>query len=207
MSITTKHGDAGRTRLIFGQGIGKEHPVIAAVGDADELNAVLGLARIHVKREDIAALIARAQHDLVGIMGLLSAGAENAARYAECGFRDIGPEAVNRLTAEGTALEAEFPGGFRTWSVPGEAGAAGGAWLELARCVCRRAERSTAALAAGGTALDPRISPWLNRLSDVLWLAARCEEKSADAGARWRDDGTCITSCAAHLARPLPRQT
>lgn len=178
MSITTKQGDTGATRLIFGQKVGKDHPAIAAVGDTDELNAALGLARIYVRREDIAGVIARAQHDIVGIMGQLSAGPGDLVRYREQGFRGIGVAEVERLTAEGAALEAEFPDGFRTWSVPGAAGVAGGAWLEMARCVCRRAERSVAALGAAGAAPDAAIPAWFNRLSDVLWLAARAEEKS-----------------------------
>ena len=177
MSITTKSGDTGCTRLIFGQKVGKDHPCLAAVGDADELNAVLGLARLHVRREDIRDILARAQEDIVGLMGMLSAGGENAGRYAAAGFRVPGQSALDRLTAEGAAMEAEFPDGFRTWSVPGASGSHGSAWLELARTVCRRAERSAAALLTENPPPDPFIPAWLNRLSDVLWLAARGEEK------------------------------
>lgn len=176
MSITTKHGDTGHTRLIFGRAVGKDHPALAAVGDADELNAVLGLARLQVQRDDIRAILARAQEDIVGLMGMLSAGGENAERYAAAGFRCLDQSSVDYLTAEGKNLELEFPDGFRTWSVPGASGNAASAWLELARTVCRRAERSAAALLPEAPPLDPVIAAWLNRLSDVLWLAARCEE-------------------------------
>ena len=131
---------------------------------------------------NLREILARAQDDIVGLMGQLSAGGENAARYAESGFRRVEPQAVDRLTAEGAALEGEFPDGFRTWSVPGAAGSAGGAWLEFARCVCRRAERAVAVLSASGARVDEVIPAWLNRLSDVLWLCARGEEKlSLDA--------------------------
>jgi cob(I)alamin adenosyltransferase len=177
MSITTKHGDAGRTRLLFGAAVSKDDPAIAAVGDADELNAALGLARIHVRLPDVAGIIARAQGDIVGLMGQLSAGEENAGRYAESGFRGIDQNAVDRLTTEGAALEAEFPDGFHTWSVPGASGIESSARLEFARCVCRRAERSVAALTASGRAVDAAISAWFNRLGDVLWLCARAEER------------------------------
>lgn len=179
MSITTKHGDFGHTRLIFGQQVSKDHPAIAAVGDADELNSVLGLARLQVQRKDIRDIIARAQEDIVGLMGMLSAGGANAARYEAAGLRCIDQSSVDFLTAEGASLESEFPEGFRTWSVPGASGSAGSAWLELARTVCRRAERSTAALFTQCPPPDPVITAWLNRLSDVLWLAARCEEIAA----------------------------
>jgi cob(I)alamin adenosyltransferase len=177
MSITTKHGDGGRTRLLFGATVGKDDPAIAAVGDADELNAALGLARIHLRRPELAAIIARAQEDLIGLMGQLSAGAENAGRYAESGFRGIDQAAVDRLTTEGAALEAEFPNGFHSWSVPGASGVESSARLEFARCVCRRAERSVAALTTSGRAVDAAIPAWFNRLGDVLWLCARAEEQ------------------------------
>jgi len=173
MSITTKHGDGGRTRLIFGEAVGKEHPAIAAVGEVDELNAALGLARLQVRDEAVQAIIVRAQQDLVALMGQLSAGAENAERYAAGGFPRIGAAEVARLTAEGAALEAEFPDGFKTWSVPGASGSEGSARLEMARCVCRRAERA----AAPGDRAEPAVRAWLNRLSDVLWLCARVEER------------------------------
>lgn len=173
MSITTQHGDGGQTRLIFGRQVGKADPLIQAVGEADEINAVLGLARLHVRRADVKDILSRAQHDLVGIMGQLSAGAEHAGRYAAQGLRRVGDAEVVRLTDEGAALEAEFPDGFKTWSVPGESGSIGSAWLEFARCVCRRAERAAAALT---DCPDPAILAWLNRLSDVLWLCARAEE-------------------------------
>lgn len=178
MYITTKQGDTGSTRLIFGQTVAKCDPAIAAVGEVDELNAVLGLARLHTASGRLQAVIARVQDDLVALMGQLSAGPEGAAKYAQHGFKRVDAGSLEWLTAEGVGLEAEFPGGFHTWSVPGATGSHGSAWLEMARCVCRRAERAVAALQAGGTAMDPVIAAWLNRLSDVLWLAARLEEKS-----------------------------
>ena len=175
MSITTKHGDKGQTRLIFGQAVDKTHPAIAAVGEVDELNAVLGLAQLEVQRAVVREIIVRAQQDLVALMGQLSAGAAHAARYAEKGFHAVGDDEVARLTAEGAALEAEFPDGFKTWSVPGASGNKGSACLELARCVCRRAERAVTVLADD---IEPPVLAWLNRLSDVLWLCARLEEKA-----------------------------
>lgn len=172
MSITTKHGDSGSTRLLFGASVSKNHPTISAVGEIDELNAVLGLARIHAKRNDICSLIARAQEDLVAIMGMISSGKEEESKYATLGFRRINQESVERLTLEAATLESEFPLGFNTWSVPGSSGDISSTWLELARCVCRRAERSVVALPES----PALITAWLNRLSDLLWLAARCEE-------------------------------
>ena len=183
MSITTKRGDAGKTDLLFGGRVGKAHPQLQAVGEADELNAVLGLVRQQVQRGDLRDIAARAQQDLVALMGMLSAGPEHAVRYAEQGYKVLGPESVARITGEAAALEAEFPQGFQGWSVPGDRGGPGAAWLELARAVCRRAERAVAALPEENLQAHPQVLPWFNRLSDLLWLAARAEEKHLDGGA------------------------
>jgi cob(I)alamin adenosyltransferase len=177
ISITTKRGDAGQTDLLFGGRVGKAHPRLHAVGEVDELNAALGLVRVHVQESSVQAMIRRAQGDLVALMGILSAGPENAERYAGQGFQGLGAEAVDRLTKESAALEAQFPEGFKGWSMPGDAGGTGAAWLEMARCICRRAERAVAALPAADIPPNPHLIPWLNRLSDLLWLAARVEEK------------------------------
>lgn len=177
MSITTKRGDAGETDLLFGGRVGKAHPRLHAVGEVDELNAALGLARVHGKGEPVRAMLRRAQEDLVALMGILSAGPEHAERYQTQGFKTLGAEAVERITQEAKEMEAEFPDGFKGWSMPGDKGGAGGAWLEMARCICRRAERAVAALPSEDTPPNPHLLPWLNRLSDLLWLAARVEEK------------------------------
>ncbi len=178
MSITTKRGDAGVTDLLFGGRVGKAHPRLHAVGEADELCAALGLVRVHVKTDAVREIAARAQQDLIALMGLLSAGPEHAERYAEQGFQGLEIGAVARLTAEATMLESEFPDGFRGWSTPGEKGGAGAAWLEMARCICRRAERTVAALPPEDQPSNEHVIPWLNRLSDLLWLAARVEESA-----------------------------
>ncbi len=175
-SITTKRGDHGTTRLLFGAPVSKACPSITAAGDADELNASLGLARIHARREDIGKIISNAQHDLVGLMGMISCGQDQLSEYQQKGFRCVGLAETERLTLEAATLEAEFTGGFGGWSTPGADGQPAPAALEFARCVCRRAERSAAAL---GTQLPDHILPWLNRLSDLLWLCARCEERHA----------------------------
>lgn len=177
-SITTKRGDAGETDLLFGGRVRKDHPRLHAVGEVDELNAALGLVRIHLRDPDVREMVVRAQQDLVALMGILSAGPEHAARYEAQGFRGLGEEGVARLTRESALLEARFPDGFKGWSMPGEKGGSGAAFLEWARCVCRRAERAVASLPSGDQSGNPHLIPWLNRLSDLLWLAARAEENA-----------------------------
>ena len=159
--------------MLFGGRVAKGDARIAAAGEADELNAVLGLARVHVQRGDLREILARAQGDLVGLMGMISAGQGAMERYEGQGFLMVREENVERLTAEAAALEGEFPDGFHGWSTPGADGQVGPAWLELARCVCRRAERAAAVV----DDLPPVVVPWLNRLSDLLWLCARAEER------------------------------
>ena len=166
--------------MLFGGRVGKAHPRLHAVGEVDELNAALGLVRVHVLHEGVREMVVRAQGDLVALMGLLSAGPEHAARYAAQGFQGLGAGALDRLTEESALLEKEFPEGFKGWSMPGEKGGAGAAWLELARCICRRAERAVAALALEDQPGDAAVLPWLNRLSDLLWLAARVEEREGE---------------------------
>ncbi len=178
MSITTKRGDSGLTDLLFGGRVGKAHPRLHAVGEVDELNAALGLVRVQVREEGLRGIAARAQQDLVALMGVLSAGPEHAERYAAQGFKTLGVESVERLTKESAELEAHFPDGFKGWSMPGDKGGTGAAWLEMARGICRRAERAVAALPPEDQPGNPHLIPWLNRLSDLLWLAARVEELS-----------------------------
>lgn len=181
-SITTKRGDAGQTDLLLGGRVGKAHPRLHAVGEVDELNAALGLVRVQVRTPELRETVARAQQDLVALMGLLSAGPESAQRYESQGFKSVGPEQVARISAEAAELEARFPEGFRGWSMPGEKGGAGAAWLEMARCICRRAERAVAALPEEDQPVNPSVLPWLNRFSDLLWLAARVEEQTVEGG-------------------------
>ena len=176
-SITTKRGDDGSTGLLFGNRVPKCDARIAAAGEADELNAALGLARVHLMRADIREIIARAQHDLVGLMGMISAGRSAMDRYAAQGFRMVTASETERLGAEVVMLESEFTNGFSGWSTPGADRRPAPAWLEMARCVCRRAERAVVGL---DDAPD-HVVPWLNRLSDLLWLCARCEEAVPDS--------------------------
>ncbi|MDB6069695.1 MAG: pduo nterm: atp:cob(i)alamin adenosyltransferase [Verrucomicrobiales bacterium] len=177
MSITTKRGDAGETDLLLGSRVGKSHPRLAAVGEVDELNAALGLARVFVGSAEVRAEVVRAQGNLVALMGMLSAGPEQAERYTAMGFKGLETGAVEELTRVCTEWEDSFPGGFKGWSMPGEKGGAGAAMLEMARCVCRRAERAVISLPSQDQPVDGVPGAWLNRLSDLLWLAARVEER------------------------------
>jgi cob(I)alamin adenosyltransferase len=174
MSITTQRGDAGETELMFGRRVPKTHPTVASYGEVDELNAALGLARVFSTRERVTAALAARQAELIGLMGELATAPEDRSRYLAAGYARLTAETADALTVETAALEAELNTRFQGWATPGADTTPCGAALDLARAICRRAER--AVLAAG--APSPESVRHLNRLSDFLWLLARSEAAS-----------------------------
>jgi len=171
MSITTKRGDSGQTELMFGRRVPKTHPAVTAYGEVDELNASLGLARVFSTHPTATAAIAARQAELIGLMGELATAPEDRSRYAAAGYARLTADTVDALTAESAALEAELNMRFNGWATPGADTTRCGAALDLARAICRRAERAV----LGTGAPSPEIVRYLNRLSDFLWLLARAE--------------------------------
>jgi len=178
MSIATKTGDDGTTALMFGRRVPKTDARIAANGAVDELNAALGLARATVSDDFIAKPIFAIQKELVILMGELAVIDEDRERYANSGHEFVTGEMVDRLTALIDDLEKNHKLTFKHWATPGAT--AGAATLDLARSVCRRAERSVAGLAEKFGTLNPQIIRYLNRLSDLCWLYARFVETKAE---------------------------
>ncbi len=176
MSIATQTGDNGTTALLFGRRVPKTDARIFANGAVDELNAALGLARASLKGSEgdpfITAQLFAIQKELVTLMGEIAVNPEDRDRHGQAGFGKITPEAVDRLTAAITDLEKNHRISFRHWATPGETPAS--AALDLARTVCRRAERETVVVRdAGDPEFNPEILRYLNRLSDLCWLWAR----------------------------------
>jgi cob(I)alamin adenosyltransferase len=173
MSITTKTGDQGTTGLMYRRRVPKCHPRTEALGTVDELNATLGLARATAAPEGAAPLLSSIQKDLVVLMGELATDVEDAARYAADGYPRMTPAATARLDEAARSLEAAgvSPG---DWAMPGAALHC--AALDLARTVCRRAERRVCSLQQAGHLPNLEIIAYLNRLSDLLWLLARSAE-------------------------------
>lgn len=178
MSITTQRGDAGETELMFGRRVAKTHPGVAAYGEVDELNAALGLARVFSTRPPVTAALAARQAELIGLMGELATAPEDRDRYAAAGYARLTAETADSLTAQTAALEKDLHTRFQGWATPGAETTPCGAALDVARTVCRRAERTV--LASGES--NPDIVRYLNRLSDFLWLLARQEAAAAKAG-------------------------
>ena len=181
MSIVTKTGDDGTTGLMYGRRVPKGHPRVEACGTIDELNAALGLARATATETFVAENILWIQKCLVDVMGEVGVLTEDLPRYAKDGFKFVTPELTTRLEALVKEIEAQNVS-FKGWATPGETVPA--AALDVARTVCRRAERRVQDLRALGELNNPEILIFLNRLSDLLWLFARWTETRSGPGAK-----------------------
>jgi cob(I)alamin adenosyltransferase len=173
MSIATKTGDEGETSLMYGRRVPKTDARVDAYGCVDELNAALGLARATAKDPLLTERILAVQKELVVVMGELATAGEDLERYLKDGFQQTSSAMTDRLTTGVDDLEQKL-GKFKHWSVPGKT--MNSAALDLARTICRRAERRVAALMEADANFNREILRYLNRLSDLCWLLARYAE-------------------------------
>ncbi|HTV40586.1 MAG TPA: cob(I)yrinic acid a,c-diamide adenosyltransferase [Candidatus Sulfotelmatobacter sp.] len=174
MSIVTKTGDSGTTGLMYGRRVPKNHPRVEAMGAVDELNAAMGMARATATDAFISENILSIQKNLVALMGEVGVLPEDLPRYAKDGF----PPVTRDMTAQLEKLVAEIEGqniSFKGWATPGAT--QNSAVLDVARTICRRAERHVCELNEAGQIKNPEIIIYLNRLADLLWLFARWAEK------------------------------
>ena len=180
MSIVTKTGDEGETSLMYGRRLPKNNPRSEAYGAVDELSAALGLARASSADKFVAEQIFAVQKDLINVMGELSTVPEDRQRYAKDGFKVVDQGMSDRIGAVIVDLEKDKSLYPKDWVIPGETSAS--AALDLARTICRRAERHVAGLN------DPNreILRYLNRLSDLCWILARLLEARAKNSANVR---------------------
>jgi cob(I)alamin adenosyltransferase len=179
MSIATKTGDDGTTALMYGRRVPKTHPRVEACGAMDELNAVIGLARASAKHDFVRDNLLAIQRDLVVLMGETGVATEDLPRYVKDGYPLVTPEMTAKLDALVQEIEAQKLNP-RGWATPGET--MNTATLDVARTVCRRAERRVCALKESGGLRNAEIVIYLNRLGDLLWLFARWVEKQSDSG-------------------------
>lgn len=168
-SITTRYGDRGQTRLLSGRRVYKDDARIEFLGDLDELVAALGVVRARARRASVRRRILLIQRSLFVL------GSEVAASPHGRGVlpRGLGTEQVALLDRWCAEMESrDFPRGF---VVPGASLKA--AWIDWARCVCRRCERRLVTLTRRKWFRNPHALAWINRLSDFLWLLARAAER------------------------------
>ncbi|WP_282602242.1 cob(I)yrinic acid a,c-diamide adenosyltransferase [Paracoccus sp. PARArs4] len=178
--IYTRTGDKGDTALSDGSRVPKSDPRVEAYGTVDELNATLGLARLHATG-DLAAMIAVIQNDLFDLGADLSRPNMDADDQAGYPVLRIVATQTERLESEIDAMNARLQP-LRSFILPG--GSALASHLHLCRTVARRAERRATELAAGGDA-NPEALRYLNRLSDWLFVAGRIANDDGAADILW----------------------
>lgn len=179
MSISTMRGDGGETSLAGGVRVSKASERVDTYGTIDELISSLGFARSICEDAEIAALTKSIQQDLFTIGSSLATPTESHKPQVV-----IEPSLVDRLTTEVHRIEA-IDGILADWSIPGEHRAA--AAFDVARTICRRAERALVRLQEGGVAVQPAILAYVNRLSDLVWLFGRKLEHDAGVNSSLRD--------------------
>jgi cob(I)alamin adenosyltransferase len=179
-SIATQHGDGGQTRLIGGEQVLKSDLRVEAYGALDELGAAMGFARSISGDEEVNKLTKEIQREL-----FLVAGSVADPRALQKQPPDVTPAMTERLTQEVHRLES-LEGILSDWALPGDHTPA--AAYDLARSVCRRAERGVVRLREAGQEVSDEVIRYLNRLSDLLWLFGRALELRAGVNAKLRDE-------------------
>jgi cob(I)alamin adenosyltransferase len=179
MSIATMRGDRGETGLAGGIRVAKSSERVEAYGTIDELISSMGFARSICGDDEVRTLTRTIQKELFAVGSAIATPPESPKKPPE-----ITDAMVDGLTAEVHRIEA-IEGILSDWSIPGEHAEA--AAYDVARTVCRRAERMMVGLQQRGTAMQPNVLRYLNRLSDVLWLQARLLELRAGVKGNLRD--------------------
>jgi cob(I)alamin adenosyltransferase len=183
MSIATTTGDKGKTALIGGERVSKADLRVESYGTIDELGAAMGFARSICEDAQINELTKSIQRDL-----FLVAGSVANPNFTEAPKPYLTPEMIERLTAEVHRIE-KIEGILSDWSLPGDVASA--AAFDVARTICRRAERLVVRLQETGEKVDAQVVTYLNRLSDLLWLVGRFLELKAgvDSSLRHEEHG------------------
>lgn len=178
--IVTKAGDGGKTRLATGAPISKASARVAAYGAVDEANSAIGVARLHTTSDPVLdPILERVQNDLFDL------GADLATPHSdELKFEPlrIQPSQTDRLEAEVDQLNAKLSP-LTSFILPGGSPAA--AHLHLARAMARRAERAIVAL-SDVEDISPEAVKYANRLSDLLFVAARYANDLGRADLLWK---------------------
>ncbi len=178
--LYTRSGDEGETSLGGGQRVPKDGLRVTAYGTVDELNACLGAAAAAGLSARALEIVQRLQNDLFNLGADLSYEESDKAAVA---LPQVEARHIERLEQLIDELNAEV-GPLQNFILPG--GAPGAALLHVARTVCRRAERAVVTLARQEP-VGPRVVQYLNRLSDLLFVLARYENKQRGVDERLWD--------------------
>ena len=178
--IYTRGGDSGESGLVDGSRLHKNHARFAAIGDVDEANTTIGLARVALlDRSTANRFLAGVQNDLFDL------GADLATPGEVEGALRLGEGRAVSLEAEIDAMSEQL-GPLTSFVLPGGTEAA--ARLHMARAQVRRAERTVVQLNAESP-LNPEILKYLNRLSDLLFQLARSQNEMGKADILWKPGG------------------
>lgn len=183
--IYTRTGDAGDTGLASGERVSKCDPRVEAYGAVDELNAVIGIARLHSGQNDrIDAMLGRIQNELFDLGADMATPHDPAPKW----------EALRIVSSQVERLEAEIDWmneslkALDSFILPG--GSPLSAHLHLARTVARRAEREAVRLVETGATVTPEAMRYLNRLSDHLFVACRRANANGADDVKWKPGST-----------------
>jgi cob(I)alamin adenosyltransferase len=169
MKIYTRNGDAGETSIWGGRRLSKDDARVEAIGSVDECNAAIGLALVHADAagHDQLAAVLRASQDRLFVVGCELMAPERTGPGSS--LPRMADADVTELEAAIDQLDVQLPQ-LRNFIHPG--GTLAAAHLHAARAACRRAERRVVALARCDE-VTPVIQAYLNRLADLLFVAAR----------------------------------
>ena len=173
--IYTRTGDIGTTGMADGSRIEKDSIRVAAMGDIDELNSVIGMVLAKCEPGQVAETLLTIQHDLFNLGGQLSMPEYNLITEERVQWLE---QTLDEMNEELSPLkEFILPGG-------GEAAAS----CHLARAVCRRAERTLVALSKEYE-FSSTLRSYINRLSDLLFVSCRVLSKQAgEAEVYWQSE-------------------
>lgn len=178
--VYTKTGDDGETSLVGGKRVSKSSKRVDSYGDVDELNSVLGISRSKIQDSELERILVTIQNDLFIMGGDLATPEDSeykVPRVSNEMVKTLENHIDNYLEEVGSLKEFILPGG-----------GSGGASLHLARTVCRRAERKVVEL-SGSEDINGNILIYLNRLSDLLFVLARVDNKRSGRGEIFVDFG------------------
>jgi cob(I)alamin adenosyltransferase len=168
MRIYTKTGDDGTTGLFGGTRVSKCASRVAAYGEVDELNSFLGWARAARPSPETQEVLRAAQEACFRVGAFLA-----SAPGRDPGVPRVSEEEIAGMERTIDRCEEALEP-LKTFVLPG--GSEAGARLHVARAVCRRAERSIVAL-SNDEVIDPMLVKWVNRLSDLLFVLGRYENR------------------------------